>query len=68
MAKKSKKKSGEMLVISSKIKARLKKLGCNTAGDALSGLNDYVNWLLDQASTRAKENGRKTVRTHDFIA
>lgn len=67
MAKKSK-KSGEMLVISSKVKAKLKKNGCNTAGDALDGLNAYVYWLIDQASTRAKENGRKTVRKHDFIA
>ncbi|MDZ4660608.1 MAG: hypothetical protein SGJ18_03195 [Pseudomonadota bacterium] len=62
------KKSGDMLVISSKIKAKLKKSGCNTAGDALKGLNDFVYWLLDQAATRAKVNGRKTVRKHDFMA
>lgn len=68
MAKKKAKKSGDMLVISSKIKAKLKKSGCNTAGDALNGLNNYVYWLLDQAATRAKENGRKTVRAHDFLA
>jgi histone H3/H4 len=42
-------------------------MGCNTAGDAIDGLNAYVYWLVQQAGKRAKENGRKTVRAHDFI-
>jgi len=65
MAKKSKKK--EMLVVSSKAKAALKKSGCNTASDALEGLNGYIYWLLETAAKRAKANGRKTVRAHDFV-
>ena len=68
MAKKSKNKKGEMLVIASKAKAVLKKANCNVASDALDGLNGVVHWYLEQASLRAKENGRKTVRCHDFIA
>jgi hypothetical protein len=60
-------KKQEPLVIASKAKAILKKAGCNTAGDAFDGLNGYVYWLLDQAAKRAKANGRKTVRAHDFI-
>lgn len=63
MAKKS-----EPLVIASKAKAVLKKAKCNVAGDAFDGLNAYIHWLLDQAAKRAKANGRKTVRAHDFIA
>jgi histone H3/H4 len=63
MAKKS-----EPLVIASKAKAVLKKAKCNVAGDAFDGLNMYIHWLLDQAAKRAKANGRKTVRAHDFIA
>ena len=59
-------KKNEMLVVNSKVKAILKKAGCNTAGDALDGLNGYVYWLLEQATKRAKVNGRKTVRAHDF--
>ncbi len=59
-------KKQEPLVIASKAKAILKKAGCNTAGDALDSLNAYVYWLLDQAAKRAKANGRKTVRGHDF--
>jgi histone H3/H4 len=65
MAKKGKKQ--EMLVVSSKAKSVLKKSGCNTAGDALEGLNGFIYWLLEQASKRAKANGRKTVRAHDFV-
>jgi len=57
----------EMLLVSSKVKAMLKDAGCNTAGDALDGLNGYVGWLVMQAAKRAAENGRKTVRAHDFM-
>lgn len=56
----------EPVIVASKAKAALKKAGCNTAGDALDGLNCYVGWLLEQAAKRAKANGRKTVRAHDF--
>jgi histone H3/H4 len=56
----------EPIVIASKAKAVLKKAGCNTAGDALEGLNGVLYWYLEQAGKRAKANGRKTVRAHDF--
>ena len=45
----------------------IKGADCNTAGDALDGLNSYVGWLVTQATQRAKANGRKTVRAHDFL-
>ncbi len=74
MAKAKKGKGGgsvsrptEMLLVSSKVKAMIKSAGCNTAGDALDGLNGYVGWLVEQAAKRAGENGRKTVRAHDFV-
>ncbi|MBA3457874.1 MAG: hypothetical protein H0T42_32630 [Deltaproteobacteria bacterium] len=57
----------EMLLVSSKVRQMIKDAGCNTAGDALDGLNGYVGWLVAQAAKRANENGRKTVRAHDFI-
>ena len=64
MAKKGKMES---LIVGSKAKAVLKKTDCNVAGDAFEGLNGIVYWYLDQASKRAKANGRKTVRAHDFV-
>jgi histone H3/H4 len=73
MAKAKKGKGGgparptEMLLVSSKVRQMIKDAGCNTAGDALDGLNAYVGWLVDQAAKRASENGRKTVRAHDFM-
>ena len=65
MAKK--KKGMEPLIIASKAKAALKKSGCNVSGDAMDGLNGWAYWLIEQAAKRAKANGRKTVRPHDFI-
>jgi hypothetical protein len=57
----------EMMLVSSKVRQLIKAAGCNTGGDALDGLNGYVFWLIQQAARRAGENGRKTVRAHDFI-
>lgn len=62
------KKKADPLVIASKAKAVLKKHKMNVASDALDGLNMVVMWYLDTAAKRAKANGRKTVRAHDFIA
>ncbi|MGE5184403.1 MAG: hypothetical protein ACM31C_20175 [Acidobacteriota bacterium] len=69
-AKKGKAPAGaptEMLLVASKVRQMIKDAGCNTAGDALDGLNGYVGWLVQQAAKRAAENGRKTVRAHDFM-
>ena len=68
-AKKGKGRPAEMLLVSSKVRQMIKDAGCNTAGDALDGLNAYVVWLVEQATKRAQApgNGRKTVRAHDFI-
>ncbi|MFH2203585.1 MAG: hypothetical protein ABIJ96_10750 [Elusimicrobiota bacterium] len=59
-------KKKEILLVGSKVKAAIKAANCNTAGDALEGLNEMVYWYVDQATKRAKANGRKTVRGHDF--
>jgi hypothetical protein len=57
----------EILLVGSKVRGLIKDADCNTAGDALDGLNDWVHWLIFQATQRAKANGRKTVRAHDFM-
>lgn len=67
MAKKEKKgKSLDMLLVGSKTKDVLRTAGCNVAGDALNALNGVVYWYIEQAASRARANGRKTVRGHDF--
>ncbi len=66
--KKAKKKAGgEILLVASKVREQIKAANCNTAGDAVEGLNGWVHWLIQQATERAKANGRKTVRAHDFM-
>ncbi|MCA8958822.1 MAG: hypothetical protein KDC87_22280 [Planctomycetes bacterium] len=62
------KKQMEMLLVGSKTKAALKDRGVNVSGDCLDALNMVVHWYLEQAATRAGNNGRKTVRGHDFIS
>ncbi len=57
----------EILLIASKVRGAVKDADCNFASDAIAGLNAYVHWLVNQATARAKANGRKTVRAHDFI-
>ncbi len=57
----------ESVLVGSKVRAMIKDADCNTAGDALDGLNQWVYWLVSQATARAKANGRKTVRAHDFM-
>ena len=37
-------------------------------GDSLDAMNMVVHWYIEQATARAKANGRKTVRAHDFLA
>jgi hypothetical protein len=61
------KRKSEPRIVQSKAKGVLKAMGCNTAGDALDALNGFAGWLLEQAAKRAKANGRKTVRGHDFM-
>ncbi|MCA8943651.1 MAG: DUF1931 domain-containing protein [Planctomycetes bacterium] len=56
-----------MLLVGSKTKAALKEHEVSVAGDALDALNQVVYWYLQQAAARAKANGRKTVRGHDFV-
>ncbi|HVK75591.1 MAG TPA: hypothetical protein VM734_19810 [Kofleriaceae bacterium] len=68
-AKKSAKAAApqETLLVASKVRAAVKDADCNFGGDALDSLNNYVYWLIQQATKRAAANGRKTVRGHDFI-
>ncbi len=67
-SKAKKSKSGEMLLVGSKVKQAIRNYKMNVASDAPTALNEVVNWYIDQAAKRAKANGRKTVRPYDFLA
>lgn len=57
----------DMLLVGSKTKVALKGYDVNVGGDVLDALNGLVHWYLEQAAKRAGANGRKTVRSHDFM-
>jgi len=57
----------DMLLVGSKTKDALRSQDVNVAGDALDALNGLVHWYCEQAAKRAKANGRKTVKGHDFL-
>ncbi|MFQ5670477.1 MAG: hypothetical protein ACE5HD_08175 [Acidobacteriota bacterium] len=65
---KRKKKPSEMLLVASKVKQAIRAHKVNVASDAATALNEVVHWYIEQAARRASANGRKTVRSHDFLA
>jgi histone H3/H4 len=64
---KAKAKTGEMLLVVSKVKAALRDHNVNVASDAADALNQFVHTQVTAAAKRAQANGRKTVRAHDFL-
>lgn len=65
--KTTKKTTKDMLLVGSKTKEALKGKGFNVSSDAISAMNEYVYWLVDQAQKRCKANGRKTIRPYDIL-
>jgi histone H3/H4 len=53
-------------VVKSMVKERIAKGKCHSSADVAEAVNGLVEWYLDQATKRAKANGRKTVRGHDI--
>jgi hypothetical protein len=59
-------KSREVLVVASKVKAYVKKNSMNTSSDAIAQLSDRVYCLIDEATSRTRANGRKTLKPQDI--
>ena len=53
------------LLVQSKVRAYIKKKGLNTGGDSLVALEKTFKKMLDDASSRAKGNDRKTLMARD---
>ncbi len=60
------KKSRDVLVVASKVKAYIRGKGYITSGDMIAGLNDAVYKLIDEATARTDANKRSTVRPQDI--
>jgi len=56
------------VIVASKMKEMISGMGCNTGGDVAETLNGMCMWLINEACTRTGANGRKTVRSYDFVA
>ncbi len=65
-ASKSKKSSREVLVVASKVKAYVKGKKMNTSAESIQALSARVYEMLDCATGRTKNNGRKTLKAHDL--
>ena len=65
-ASKSKKSSREVLVVASKVKAYVKGKKMNTSAESIQALSARVYEMLDSATGRTKNNGRKTLKAHDL--
>jgi histone H3/H4 len=57
---------GDLYVVQSKVKAFIRKKGCNTSADAVKMLSKTIEEHLVKAVTRAKANRRKTVKPSDL--
>ena len=67
MAKKNGKQAQqEVIVVGSKTRDVVKGAGMNMAGDFAQALSDKTRDLIADATRRAQENGRKTVRATDL--
>ncbi len=64
--KKAAKKSKDVLVVASKVKAYVKSKKMMTSADAVAALSDQVYALLDAAIVRTKANRRSTVKPQDL--
>jgi hypothetical protein len=64
--KKAKGASKEILIVGSKMKEAIKSLGFMSSGDLVEALSEKVHKIIVDATTRAKDNDRVTVRSYDL--
>ena len=57
---------GEILVVGTKVKDLIKSVGFMASSELLEALSVRVHDMLMDATLRAKENNRATVRPHDL--
>ena len=55
-----------ILVVQSKVKEYVKSKGLATSAEAVGALSQAVQGIIDRAASRARANGRKTVKAQDI--
>jgi len=60
------KKTKEVLVVASKVKAYVKSKGMMTSSDSIAALSDAVYATLDAGIKRTKANRRSTLKPQDL--
>jgi histone H3/H4 len=61
-----KKDAGGLLIVQSKVRDIIREKEMRTSDEFITALSEYVRATVEKAVTRAKENGRSTLRPADL--
>ena len=62
----AKKDSGGLLIVQSKVRDLIREKEMRTSDEFIQALSEHVRSAVERAVTRAKENGRSTLRPADL--
>jgi predicted lactoylglutathione lyase len=60
------KKESAMLIVQSKVRDLIREKEMRTSDEFITALSEYVRQAVEKAVSRAKENGRSTLRPADL--
>ena len=60
------KKEGSVLVVQSKVRDLIREKEMRTSDEFITALSEHVRQAVEKAVSRAKENGRSTLRPADL--
>ena len=66
MSENTEKKEGSVLVVQSKVRDLIREKEMRTSDEFITALSEYVRAAVEKAISRAKENGRSTLRPADL--
>lgn len=66
MGENTEKKEAAMLVVQSKVRDLIREKEMRTSDEFITALSEHVRQAVEKAISRAKENGRSTLRPADL--
>ena len=66
MGENTEKKEAAMLVVQSKVRDLIREKEMRTSDEFITALSEHVRQAVEKAVSRAKENGRSTLRPADL--